>query len=226
MEFRVAENIEVLDKNNQKVESNSLTDGLFFVERFYNRNKKKVIFLGAVLVFGGIFYIADEMLKDYRKDVANNAYYNYKNGIEVEANFKIVEDLNPKLANLILFSKAVENGDKEKLEIYAKSSDSIIADLSEYQLHSLNKNSSKLNEYSYKEGSIYRDLAIISEAFALINDGKMSEAQNRLSFVENGSTLRDLANYLNHFGAVSKSYDASSNQFMRDDLNSNGAVSQ
>jgi len=222
----MADNIEILNKNGQKVEGNSITEKLFFIERFYHKNKKKLIFSAVVLVVGGISYITDNVIKDYQSDIANKAYYNYSKGIAVEDNLKVIEDLNPKLFSLIQFSKAMKSSDKERLAEFSKNESQIISDLAEYQLISLNRDIEKLNAYSYKDRAIFRDLAIISEAYTLIEQGEVEDAQNRLGFIADDSSLKEVAKYLNHFGAVSKYYDASTDQLMRDDLNQNGVVSE
>jgi predicted negative regulator of RcsB-dependent stress response len=220
------ENIELLDKDGGKISEPTLWERLFFIERFYKKNRRKLIIAGVVVAVGGLAYLTDHLIADYREEVVNKAYYNYQRGIEPEANLQIVEELNPKLYSLIALSKAIEGNSVVELEEFAKSSDAVISDMAEYQLYSLNRDAIQLNGYSYKEGSIYRDLAIVSEAYKLIEDGEMEEAQNRLSFIEDSSSIKDVANYLNHFGTVSKSYDASQNQFIRDDININGTVAQ
>jgi hypothetical protein len=222
----MADKIEILDKNDQKVEGNSITEKLFFVERFYHKNRKKLIFSAVVLVVGGASYLTDNFIKDYRNDVANKAYYSYSKGVEVEASLEIIKELNPKLFSLIQFSKAIKDGNKEKLTEFSKSKSQILSDLAEYQLISLNKDVQALNSYSYKDRAIFRDLAIISEAYTLIKQGKTEDAQNRLDFIADGSSLKEIAKYLLHFGAVSKYYDASADQLIRDDLNQNGVISE
>jgi len=222
----MADNIEILDKNGHKIEKTNFTEKLFFLEGFYRKHSKKLIFSAVVLVVGGTSYLADNFIKDYRNDVANKAYYNYSKGVAQDENLKVIEELNPKLYSLIQFSKAVKSGDKDKLENFTHDNDQVVSDLAEYQLISLNRDMAKLNEYSYKDRAIFRDLAIISEAYSLIEDGEIEKAQNRLNFIEDGSVLKEMSKYLNHFGAVSEYYDASTNQFIRDDLNQNGFVAK
>lgn len=217
---------EIINKDGKTVEKSNVAEKLFFIERYFQRNRKKILFTATILVVGGFAYLADSILKNYENDLANQAYYNYSNGIEKSANLEIIEELNPKLFSLIKFSKAMSKNSIEQLTEFAKEKDQIISDLAEYQLISLNKDIAKLNEYSYKDRAIFRDLAIVSESYALMENGEMKEAQNRLSFIDDSSSLKEVAKYLNHFGAVSKTYDASSNKFMRDDLNHNGIVSE
>ncbi len=207
---------ELLDKHGNKVETETLFEKFFFLERFYNKNKKKIIFSVAVTVLGGFAYLVDNMLDEYRADTVNQAYYNYQQGIEPERSLAIIKEFNSKLYNLIIFSKTMKENNSSKLEEFAKSEDRIISDLAQYQLYSLKKETQKLNEYSYKERAIFRDLAIISESYSLINSGDIEQAHNRLSFIEETSPVRDLANYLQHFGVVQVSYDASTDEFIKE----------
>jgi len=206
--------VDILDKNGERVKEPTMWERLFFVERFYRRNRKKIIFLTATVILGGVAYLGNSMLEDYRANVVNKAYYNYKNGVDAENNLKIIEDLNPKLYSLILFSEAIKTNSVDKLEQFTNSNDDIISDLARYQVYSLKKDIQKLNEYSYQEGAIYKDLAIISEAYELMDNNEVEKAQNRLSFIGENSVVKDLANYLNHFSVVTKIYDASQDKFI------------
>ena len=222
----MSDKIDVINKNGQKVEKSGLTEKLFFLDMFYRRNKKKIIFSAVVLVIGGISYLANSYIKDYKLDKANTAYYNYSKGIEVEENLKQIQKCNPKLFSLIQFSEAMKNSDMKTLEEFTKNESQILSDLADYQLSSLKRDVKKLNSYSYKDRAIFRDLAILSEAYSLIEEGEMEEAQNRLSFISDTSSIKEVAKYLNHFGAVPTYYDSSTNQYIRDDLNKNGIVTK
>jgi len=217
---------DIINKEGQKVEKSGLTEKLFVLDMFYRRNKKKIIFAVVVLVIGGIGYLANSLIKDYKLEKANTAYYNYSKGVDVQENLKKIQKCNPKLFSLIQFAEAMKNNDVKTLKDFSKGQNEILSDLAEYQLGSLNRDVKKLNEYSYKDKAIFRDLAILSEAYVLIEDGEMEEAQNRLGFIDDTSSIKEVAKYLNHFGAVSTYYNVSKDEYIRDDLNKNGVVTK
>ena len=217
----MSKKVEIFDKDGNKVEEPTLLEEmLYFADRFYHKNRGKILFVTTSLLVGGAIYFANNFIQEYRIEVSNQAYYNYQRGIDKEKNLEIIKLKNPELYRLIQFSKSVENREISKLEEFANSSDKVLSDLAQYQLSSLQKDTQKLNEYSYRERAIFRELAILLEAYKLIEDGEIEKAHNRLSFIGATSQLRDLANFLLHFGAVNKIYDASRDVYIRTDSNS------
>jgi hypothetical protein len=199
----MADKVDILDKSGRKIEEETtFSEKLFFLERYYYKNKRKIFATIGTLALGLIVYIGYLIYMDYKAGVVNEAYYNYVRGIEADENLKIIEDTDPKLFSLIQFSNSLESGSKEELEKFSKNEDPIISDLATYQLISTSRDTKALNEYSYREGAIFKDLAIVSEAYALIEEGKTEEARNRLDFIEDSSSLIKIANLLKHYGVV------------------------
>jgi len=194
------EQTQLLDKNGNPIEEPSFYERLYFVERFYRRHRKLIIGILAVPVIGSLIYGSNSLLTEHKLNVVNEAYYKYANNIEPEENLKIIESKNQKLYSLIKFSEALKNGEKIDAGNFEHR---VLKDIAEFQKLSEARDTAGLNSYSYKDGAIYRDLAIILEAYVLIESGKVDEAKNRLAFIEDTSSLKELANYLNHFGVVS-----------------------
>jgi predicted negative regulator of RcsB-dependent stress response len=198
----MAEKVEVLDKRGRAVEGSSLSEKLFFLERYYYKNRKKIIFSGVIILLGAIGYLGYTLFEEYRSEVVNKAYYNYERGIEPEANLKIIEENSPRLLSLIQFSEAISSSNLIELEKFKNGGDTVLSDIASYQVISLSKDTTALNSYSYSQNAIFRDLAIVSEAYSLIESGKVDEAKNRLSFIEDGSSLQKVANLLKHYGVT------------------------
>lgn len=200
----MAEKVDVIGKDGKPVEDSSMFERLLFIERFFHRNRKKLITFGVAIVIAVAGYIGNGVYEDYRTEQVNIAYFNYKSGNDTENNLKFIEENSPKLYSLILFSEASFGRDTEKIKEFVNSKDPLLSDLATYQIASLNRDLKELNSYSYTEQAIYKDLATLSEAYLLILDGEVDKAKNRLSFIEEGSQLKEIANYLNHYGSVSK----------------------
>ncbi len=193
------EEAQILDKHGNPVEP-SFYERLFFIERFYRKHKKSILGIVSVSVIGGLGYGINSFWQDYQLDIINEAYYNYSHDIEPEKNLEIIANKNEKLYSLIKFSETIKAGGEIQTGNHR-----ILKDIAEFQKLSENRDSVGLNNYSYKDGAIYRDLAIVLEAYSLIQTGKNVEAKDRLAFIEETSSLKDLTNYLNHFGVVSTS---------------------
>jgi hypothetical protein len=198
----MSEKVEIVDKN-----GNSLEERMFFLERFYLRNKGKIISLSVASLLGIGSYFGYEAYLNYKKDIANKAYYNYTHGVDKEKSLEIIRETSPKLLTLIQFSEAIKSGEVSEIEKFANNENQTISDLATYQTASFNRDSETLNNYSYREGAIYKDLAVVSEAFSLIQSGKIDEAKQRLSFIEDTSALSKVKNILQHYGIASKESD-------------------
>ena len=188
----------------------NFSEQLYFLESFYIKNRKKLIVLGGTLVFGGIFYFIKGMVEEYQTEAINQAYFKYLQGENTEENLNIIRQTNSKLYNLIQFSKVLKSNNAENLKSFLNTDDPIISDLAKYQTAVLSKNEKALNDYSFKDTALFKDLAIILESYFLIKNGKTEEATNRLSFVDDNSELLDLSKLLVHLGVADINYDYSS----------------
>jgi predicted negative regulator of RcsB-dependent stress response len=199
-------------------EGKSLEERMFFLERFYNKNKGTIVSLVLLSIVGTSGYFGYQIYLDYNREIANKAFYNYTRGIETEKSLQIIKETEPKLLSLIEFSQAMTEGNVSEIEKFVGNANPVISDLATYQTASLNKDNNGLNNYSYREGAVYKDLAIISEAFALIQNGKVNEAHQRLNFIEDTSSLAKVKNILAHYGIVpemERVYDASTDTYKK-----------
>jgi predicted negative regulator of RcsB-dependent stress response len=195
---------EIIGKDGNRVEQVTFFERLFLLEGLLKKYKKGIAVVVTVAIVAVLGYVGNGIYEDSVTERLNLAYYDYKRGENSEDNLKYIEANSPKLYSLILFSEAISSGSADKLKMFVSSKDQVLSDIATYQLASIEKSSSDLNNYSYAEKAIYKDLAILSEAYLLIRDGDVEKAKNRLSFIEEGSQVKEIANYLSHYGLVTK----------------------
>jgi hypothetical protein len=195
---------ELIGKDGNRVEQATFFERLFLLEGLLRKYKRGITVTVTVAIIAVLGYVGNGIYEDSVTEKVNLAYYDYKRGENTESNLKYIEGNSPKLYSLILFSEAISSGSADKLKMFVDSKDQVLSDIATYQLASIEKSSSNLNNYSYAEKAIYKDLAILSEAYLLIRDGETEKAKNRLSFIEEGSQVKEIANYLSHYGLVSK----------------------
>lgn len=107
---------------------------------------------------------------------------------------------SPALFELYNYSQAIVNNDTKALESLKNSKAPLLSDLASYEVASRTKKSSELESYTSKQGAIYKELAQLQLAVMLIDEGKVKEAQDKLSTIEEGSPLFKVAHALRHYG--------------------------
>ena len=59
-----------------ETKNEGFSEKLYFLERFYIKNRKKLIILGGSFILGGIFYFVKGMVEDYQTEAINQAFLN------------------------------------------------------------------------------------------------------------------------------------------------------
>ena len=107
---------------------------------------------------------------------------------------------SPALFELYNYSQAIVNNDVKALSSLQSSKAPLLSDLASYEVASRAKNSNDLENYTSKQGGIYKELAQLQLAVMLIDEGKVKQAQEKLSTIEEGSPLFKVARALRHYG--------------------------
>ena len=111
-----------------------------------------------------------------------------------------MKTLSPKLFDVWSYSQAVVNKDIEAMKKLQNSKAMLVSDLASYEVASQSGDSSKLNEYSMKQGAIYKDLAVVQSAIILLNKNEIDKAHNELKKVSQDSSLSKIVLALLHYG--------------------------
>jgi len=169
-------------------------------ERFVNKYKNVMIASVVAVVILISANIAYDINKQNTKDAANAALLELMKDSTNAAALTKLESLSPVLKDVWVYSQAVVNRDVAALESLKSSKDVIISDLASYELAVESKDIATLDSYALKQNSIYKDLAQIQSAVLLIQSGKTSEAQQKLSMISIDSSLAQVAASLMHYG--------------------------
>ncbi|PHS57932.1 MAG: hypothetical protein COB17_04325 [Sulfurimonas sp.] len=169
-------------------------------EKFVKKYKKLLITLVLAVIVVIAANIAYNINKQNQVSEANEALAilskdskNYNASAELKS-------LSPNLYDVWLFSQAIANKDLTTLDKLKNSNTLIVSDLVSYELAQNAKDASALNDYSLKQGAIFKDLALVQSAVLLINDNKIDEAHEKLSSISTNSTLYKLVQALSHYG--------------------------
>lgn len=167
-----------------------MLEGLIRIESWYKRYKIPLIILVALLVVGGVGYSLNNYYQEQQSQ--KNAQFYQKALMGDENAIASLKDSQSKLYDLYLFQKALKEQDAKTLKTLESSKDPMIAKLSKQQNASLDKNLQELNS------SNSTDLGYLEAAYLEIQKGNIKEAKSILAKIPNDSTIKEIANALEH----------------------------
>lgn len=163
----------------------------FKLEKFYK--KYKVLILGAVgaviLFFGGNSVMG--LIQENRLSKANDAYMELlKNPKNTEALAQL-QDKNPALFELFLYKDAMDNNNTEVLKTLSSSKNELVSDIAGYHL--------AIMKGTEADSKFYREVALLNNANLLMREGKISEANDALSQIDEKSPLYNISKIMKHY---------------------------
>jgi len=164
----------------------------FRLEKFYKKHKFKIFaVVGLTIAYFAGTAIMDKMEQD-KKEVANTAYLTLQEKNNDATALSELENNNPKLFELYSYKEAIKSADVEKLNTLSKSTNPIVADLASYHL-AIIENKSADSKY-------LSDVAKIHNASLLIQEGKVTDAQDELELIAEESPLYNISQMIKHYG--------------------------
>jgi len=177
-----------------------MLEGMIRLEGWFRKYKRAVFALLAAIL---VFWIGAASYDYYRESRAQKAYAIYEQLLQNPDNMELLEKLKQSgsgLYELFIFQEASQKGDEAALATLLDSQNEIIASLAQYQLASLHKNPEELAQYTQKDRPLFGDLARISRAYLLMNEGRIAEAKEVLAIIPDTSSIKTIAGFLGHFG--------------------------
>ena len=166
-------------------------------EKFVKKYKKLMIgSVTAIVLFAGV-NIAYEANKQSKIDDANSMLMALSKNAKDTASLSQLKSLSPALYDVWVYSQAIADKDIAKLKELKNSKVTMISDLASYESA---QDVKSLNDYSLKQGSVYKELALVQSAVLLINDSKIDEAHQKLAQIGLNSSLSKIAQALLHYG--------------------------
>ena len=165
-------------------------ESAFKLETIYKKYKFLIwaIILGLILFFVGRTVM--QGMHETKLAEANEAFLVLQKNPLDEKAFKILESTNPALLELFFYAQATKNRDIKTLKTLSASKNSVISDASAYASAALeNKNS---------DSKLYREMALLEEAYLAIKSGDSKTAKSKLELIDERSPLAMLASLLKH----------------------------
>lgn len=169
-------------------------------ERFVKRYQKPLIAAVAaslLVVAGAIGYQSYTNSKIESSNAAFNVLLSNPSDAKAEETLK---NDNPKLYDVWKLSRGIAQNDVTILESLKDSEAFGIADIAQYEAASIKGDMQSLNQYTKKQGALYKDLALLELAVTAIEKGNVSEAHQKISLISEDSPLYQVAQALSHYG--------------------------
>lgn len=189
----IKQNLETIKEEFKSDEK--IFESAFKIERIFYRYKWIFIGIVAILLILWIYTSIKDMLEEKNAQQASKIYAQLQQQDTPEL-FEQLEKKAPNLAEFLRLRKAVQNGDEEALQKLSNSKNSFIADFAKYQNAMLKKD---INELGLINGQ-FGDLAKFEQAFLLIQDKKIAQAQEILQAIPQNSSIKELSKLLSHYG--------------------------
>jgi len=180
-----------------------LLESVIKAEGFWKKYKKIVLALVSIIFISIVAKLVSDFIKEKNINESNIAYAKLiKNPNDKDA-LNTLKSKNPRLYDLYLFKEGAKSSDIAKLKgLKSSLNDGVLKDLLSYQIDSITKKD--LDNYSIKEGSILKDLAIYESAYLLLKRGKIKEADEKLDTIPQNSPLYNLAQNLKNYRGENK----------------------
>lgn len=189
----IKQNLETIKEEFKSDEK--IFESAFKIERIFYRYKWIFIGIIAILLILWIYTSIKDILEEKNAQQASKIYTQLQQQDTPEL-FEQLEKKVPNLAEFLRLRKAVQNGDEEALQKLSHSKNSFIADFAKYQNAMLKKD---INELGLINGQ-FGDLAKFEQAFLLIQDKKITQAQEILQAIPQNSSIKELSKLLSHYG--------------------------
>jgi len=163
----------------------------FKLEKFYKKNKIAIFAIIGLLV---LFFSAKGVMgviEDNRLSSANDAYLVLQKDAKNSQALETLKTKNPKLFELYSYSQAVKNRNIKALKALTTSKNKFIADMSSYHLSVLEGNEAN--------SELYKDFALVDNAYLYIKDKQLEEAKNQLALIDENSPVYNISRIIKHY---------------------------
>jgi hypothetical protein len=163
----------------------------FKLEKLFKKHKIKIY---SVLTIATIYVVGTAIVNNIAEQklvTANSAYLTLETDAKNKEALSSLKSNNPALFDLYTYQEAIKNSDKEALKQLTTTSNSIIADLSNYHLSILEGKPAK--------SELYNEFALINNASLLIKDGKVQEAKDELNMIGEDSPVYNISKMIKHY---------------------------
>ena len=169
-------------------------------ERFVKRYQKPLIAAVAaslLAVSGAIGYQAYSNAKIESSNAAFNVLLTNPSDATAEQTLK---NDNPALYDVWKLSRGIAQNDVTILEGLKNSQAFGVADIASYETAAIKNDTASLEQYTKKQGALYKDLALLEVAVASIEKGDIAAAHQKIAQISEESPMYQVASALSHYG--------------------------
>ncbi len=165
-------------------------ESAFKIEEFYKKYKFVVWGVAVALVLGFSGKAGLDAMNEAKLADANKALLTLQTKADDKEALQILKAKNPALFELFSYAEAVKAKDIKTLSGLESSNNEVIADSSKYVVATLENKSS--------DSKLYKELALLEEAYLLIKEGNRKSAKAKLELIDERSSFAMLASLLKH----------------------------
>jgi len=182
--------VNIADVKKELSSDEKVLESAFKLETLYRKYRFIIwaIVLGLILFFVGRSVM--QTMQEAKLAEANTAFLTLQTKSDDAQALATLKEKNPALFELFTYAQASKNKDVKALTTLKHSSNEVIADVSAY--------SAAVLENKKSDSKLYKEMAIIEEAYLAIKSGDMKNAKIKLEQVTEDSALSMLASLLKH----------------------------
>lgn len=194
-----------LKENMEAIKEELSSEEKFFesavrTERFVKRYQKPLIAAVAISLFAVVGAIGYQAYTNAKIESSNTAFNLLMvNPTDTKAEQTLKND-NPELYDLWKLSRGIAQNDVTLLEGLKSSETFGVSDIASYEAAAIKGDIQSLEEYTKKQGALYKDLALLELAISAIEKGDVKTAHQKLALISEESPLYQVAGALSHYG--------------------------
>jgi len=167
-----------------------ILESAFKIEEIYKKYKFVIWGVVAALILSFAGKTAMDAMHEAKLAEANQAFLTLQAKPDDSQALQTLKEKNPALFELFSYAEAVKKKDVKALNSLAGSSNAVIADSSKYAAATLENKSS--------DSKLYKELALLEEAYLSIKAGDVKSARSKLELIDERSSFSMLASLLKH----------------------------
>jgi len=165
-------------------------ESAFKLEELYKKNKYVIWAVVAAIILFFVGSTVMSAMQQAKLEKANSAFLTLQTKADDAQALETLKKQNPALFELYTFSQAAKTQDAKTLSSLASSKNSIIVDSSKYTAAAIEKKP--------VDSKLYKEMALLEEAYISIKAGDMKNARSKLELIDERSPLSMLARLLEH----------------------------
>lgn len=168
-----------------------MLESAFKVEKVYKKHKSKIWLTVSIIGLLIAYNVFSSYAQQKRLVAGNEALSTLEKSPDDKLALADLKQSSPKLYDLYRYSLAVKNSNEEVLKELSASDDELVSDLSKYHLGVLNGEP--------KDSKYYSDLSTLQIAYMAIKNKEYDAAREKLTEIDDKSSLAGIAKKMRHF---------------------------